>query len=202
MKPYYEHAGVTIYHGDCLEFMEYGRGSGLTDHVVTDPPYGLGIARWDNDIPHWLELARKYGHTVAFTTAPTTLWDYPRADWVLCWDRPAACSRTNYGGFNHWTPVVVYGRGQWSPDRFVFQRPQESWLAEHPSPKPQELFHWVLSGISGTYVFDPFCGTGGVLVAAKTLGRRAIGIELEERYCELAAKRLRQEILPFAENRA
>jgi DNA modification methylase len=68
---------------------------------------------------------------------------------------------------------------------------------EHPASFPLELAHRAIGSTSAAIVLDPFMGGGTTLRAAKVLGRRAIGIEIEERYCEIAAKRLAQEVLDF-----
>jgi site-specific DNA-methyltransferase (adenine-specific) len=68
----------------------------------------------------------------------------------------------------------------------------------HPTQKPAGLIQTILDAIPGDLVLDPFCGSGSTLVAAKTCRRKAIGVEIEERYCEMAATRLAQEVLPFA----
>ena len=66
----------------------------------------------------------------------------------------------------------------------------------HPTQKPEELFRWCLSfAPDAKTIFDPFMGSGTTLVAARLEGRRAVGVELEERYCEIAAKRLSQQVL-------
>jgi site-specific DNA-methyltransferase (adenine-specific) len=197
VKPYYQDGSVTIYHGDCREVLptvEY-------KCTLTDPPYGLGFRgeAWDAKIPDiesWLPFVRTAGTTVVIT-APTTMWDYPRPDWVLCWTRPGSTSRTAYGAFNHWSPCLVYGRGRWNPDSKripSIQQQVENRGIFHPSPKPQELMRWLVLGTEGV-VLDPFAGSGTTLRAAKDLGRKAIGIEIDERYCEIAAERCRQETL-------
>ena len=172
--------------------------------IVSDPPYGLNFreASWDANIPDWIEAARSRAPLVAFTTGQTTMWDYPRPDWVLCWTRQGAVSRTAYGAFSHWTPILVYGKGTWNPDLKVLPAIVQQSLnmgLDHPSPKPEELMRWLINGSSseGDLVVDPFLGSGTTLKAAKDLGRRAIGIEIEEKYCEIAAKRLSQEVFSF-----
>jgi DNA modification methylase len=70
--------------------------------------------------------------------------------------------------------------------------------AQHPTQKPVALMKWCLSLFpEAKTVLDPFCGSGTTLVAAKDMGLTAVGIEAEERYCEIAANRLRQSVLNF-----
>ncbi len=203
MTPYFSDESVTIYHGDCREVLPSLRA----DAVITDPPYGVDFrgAEWDASIPmQWLGLARAVAGSVLFTTGPLTLWDYPRPDWVLCWARPASNSRAVSGGFNHWTPVLVYGRRKFPVDLFSLHALAfASKFYDHPSPKPEPLMVWLVTHGSdpNETVLDPFMGSGTTLVAAKRLGRRAIGIELEEKYCEIAAQRLAQGSL-FAAGRS
>lgn len=199
MGPYYDRDGITIYHGDCLEIAPTLAG---IDAVVTDPPYGVGFRGegWDSAIPDWLPMARRLAPLVVFTTAPTTMWDYPRPDWVLCAARPGSTSRSTWGGFNHWTPVVVYGRGGWSPDLHSQAdciRVVENEGIDHPCPKSVSLMRWIIKGSVGVggLILDPFMGSGTTLVAAREMGMRAVGIEMEERYCKVAVQRLRQRVL-------
>ena len=196
MKPYYESGGITIYHGDCRELLG---GDLRADLLLTDPPYGIGLAAnpfrqrfvpsaWD-DAPvdsalllAWIERATK-----------AIVWGgnyfaLPAHQRFLVWDKvqpenfsSAMCEQawTNIGG-----PAKLWR------DRVV------AYHRDHPTQKPLELMQWCLGFAEGS-VLDPFAGSGTTLVAAKNLGRRAIGIEIEERYCEIAAERLSQEVLDF-----
>lgn len=198
MEPYYQSDGVTLYHGDCREIMHTMK----PDVVLTDPPYGVGFRGepWDQSIPQWwLPMALSVSKLVAFTTAPLTIYDYPKADWIGCWVRQAATSRTVHGAFNHWSPILVYGKPIWKCDTVSLHAIANRSLdaGEHPSPKPYRLAKWMTCSLSkpGDVVLDPFSGSGTFLVEARAEGRVAIGIEIEERYCEIAAKRLSQGVL-------
>jgi DNA modification methylase len=214
MKPYYEHAGITIYHGDCREIAPALAFTGL---VLTDPPYGIAhgtdyakrgrskLARcrdyvpvYDDDKPFdagWLlniGTARIIwgGNYFSNSLPPVNgwlVWDKERPDDLdqatceLAW---TDCVR-GVRRFRH----LWHGMMRASNDALV-----------HPTQKPEALMRWCLSLRWTTQyqdVLDPYMGSASTLRAAKDLGRRAIGIEIEERYCEIAAKRLSQEVLPL-----
>lgn len=208
MTPYYSQSGVTIYLGDCRDW------SGAADFVLTDPPYGIdwcppSIKRDDQlwrdveqfDAAPWLSVGSEH----VFWGANYFARSLPHsADWLTWIKRPI---ETDFSGDRRSYATVELA---WSDlgcrARFkchVWDGGKRAGAAEnrtfcHPAQKPLELMLWCIS-LSKTrgVVLDPFMGSGTTLVAAKRLGRRAIGIEREERYCEIAARRLQQEALPL-----
>jgi site-specific DNA-methyltransferase (adenine-specific) len=193
--PYYEETGITIYCADCRDVLPH---LSRVDLVLTDPPYGMKKADWDMRIvpvDDWLPMARALAPVVLFSGV-RGLNDYPRPDWIMAWVRVASTQRNGaLSGFNNWEPILVYGLKSLAND--VILLPNLSDTDGHPTPKPLRLMRALLNRIAGDSILDPFMGSGTTLVAAKQLGRRAIGIEIEERYCAIAVERLRQEVLPF-----
>ncbi len=185
---------VQLFLGDCLDILP---SVGRVDAVVTDPPYGVDFQgkSWDTFIPNWIGLAKQMANVVVFTTAPTTLWDYPRPDWVSCWYRTAAQSRNTFGGFNHWSPIVVYGRANFPVDTY-YTHGMVTAMAnagiEHPTPKDLRMVQWLIecSTEKGDLVLDPFMGSGTTGVACVRTGRRFIGIEIDEAYFKIAQRRI------------
>lgn len=213
MKEYYSDDAVTIYHGDALEIMP----SLTFDSVLTDAPYGVGLEydTYEDDtegldaIVAALTPVLTNGGTHAVFSGVGNLHRWPQPRWTLCWVEPAG-NRTGRWGFSTWQPVLAYGpdpflatgRGR-RPDSFRTRatsatnlREQEG-TADHPCPKPLAVMRWAIERITleRSTVFDPFMGSGTTLVAAKSHGRKAIGCDLSERYCEIAAKRLGQGVL-------
>ena len=203
MTPYYEEDGITIHHGDCREVLP-----GLkADAVVTDPPYGIRKADWDEEFPTWwFQLASDAAPVLVAMPGVWNILSMPRIidrlhyRWTLS---AHLCNGMTRGvvGFGNWIPCLMYSDDSISLyqqdgdcKRFIVGRDAKP---NHPSPKPLAVMKWVVGRIPGTSVIDPFMGSGTTLRAAKDLGRRAIGIEIEEKYCEIAANRLRQKVFNF-----
>ena len=218
MQPYYDENGITIYHGDCREVLP----SIHADVTLTDPPYGvkLGIKpnnqRFDRaqyssfmDTPevviplvnNVLSLCLAITKRVVMTPGVKNMFAYPRPSHVGSFFYPSA-SGCNSWGFSCWQPIFFYGKDPYGgkgskPDSFMSTEAAEK--NGHPCPKPIGQWKWLINRatLPGEVIVDPFCGSGTTLLAAKELECKAIGIELEERYCEIAAKRLSQEVLQF-----
>jgi DNA modification methylase len=211
MKPYYDKDGITIYHGDCRDILPH---LPKVDLVLTDPPYGIGEARAKNKSRSCLAFAKDYGDS-AWDDEPIRfeiLWELltmgqygccfggnyyplpPTPSWLV-WDKQngdndfADCELawTNYGCavrmISHlWHGMLRKGK----EERF------------HPTQKPVDVIKWAIElAPKSETILDPFMGSGTTLRAAKDLGRKAIGIEIEEKYCEIAVKRLAQEVFDF-----
>ena len=210
MTPYYEHAGITIYHGDCREVLPQ-LGTGF-DLVFTDPPYGVGelYASYEDQPEQVKQLVQciipmclVHASRTVLTCSTRQIGWYPEPTWILCWLNRAGTG-LNPWGFTCWQPVLCYGKdpnlakGKGSyPD--VIEHSEASEKNGHPCPKPLGFWTKLLQRVSmdGDLILDPFMGSGTTLRAAKDLGRKAVGVEIEERYCEIAAKRLAQEVLPL-----
>ena len=191
---YYADESCCIACADCRDVLPH---LPKVDLVLTDPPYGMYKAQWDMrlvPVSSWLPLARSLGPLALFCGIQG-IFDYPRPDWTMAWVRIASTQRNGaLRGFNNWEPILTYGLQTLSND--VVAMPNDS-DADHPTPKPLKLMRALVSRLCHGIVLDPFMGSGTTLVAAKQLGRRAIGIEIERKYCDIAIDRLRQEVLPL-----
>lgn len=206
MKPYYQESGITIYHGDCREILP---SLPKVDLVLTDPQYGVN-ERYESgkddeesvmiavDV---IDLCRALADRIVLTPGVKHLFRYPAPTWTGSFFYPAGTGLCPWG-FVCWQPILFYGRDPYGgkgsrPDSRLSTETAEN--NGHPCPKPIEQWLWLTNRVSlpDETILDPFMGSGTTLRAAKDLGRKAIGIEIEERYCEIAANRLRQEVLNF-----
>ena len=222
MTPYYQDDLVTIYHGDALDVLPDMR---FVDLVVADPPYTFGLAStkyesaagsWGDLMNNaywyaaWLREVRRVtrGSAWVFNTwrsFPVLARAAFQAGWpidsLLIWDK-GANGPGDMGRLRNTYEMVA----QFSAPDFAFIRGnRDIWTEpriqsatkdrQHPAEKPVPLFRRLIVETGATSLLDPFTGSGSALVAAKDAGIRAIGIEIEERYCEIAANRCRQEVL-------
>ena len=210
IKPYYDEDGIVIYHADCRDILPTFPDKSF-DLVLTDPPYNVGIEygqhndkmgedEWLKWAEAWFSLCRSRARTVLIT-GQARLPFYAKIEpwkWLICWWKPAAMGRSPVG-FCNWEPVAMWGDGGKNGNDFI-RAPilPDASVNGHPCPKPLMWGLGLLSLFpSHVNILDPFMGSGTTLVAAAELGRRAVGIEIEERYCEIAAKRLSQIQMKF-----
>lgn len=215
ITPYYEEAGITIYCGDAFELLP-AFNQGDVDIILTDPDYNakkigpdqreysggmpaLDEPEYQSFCSHWYKLNSRLTDNIVFTPGIANIWNYPPAKWVLCWHKPAAVSFNRLGGFNVWEPILVYGKPfhKLPQDYLLFNTLSSAKGAEkrHPCPKNLPLWLYLVSIMQDGTILDPFMGSGTTLVAAKKLGRKAIGIEINEDYCKIAVERLRQSVM-------
>lgn len=219
MKFYYEDEYVQILHGDCREI-----SLASFDLILTDPPYGInynpmkpsgkkGIKYAGGDYtvknrkiindnikfdPQFLNGLSKYMilwgannySSLLEDSGGWLVWDknrggkevigYKSSDCELAWTNLGKCVKI-FSYFWH-----------------GFKRDGEIGEHYHPTQKPISLMKWCIElSPKNNNILDPFMGSGTTLRAAKDLGKKATGIEIDERYCEIAAKRMSQEVLDF-----
>lgn len=214
MKPYYQDQWATIYHGDCREILP---SLPKVDAVITDPPYNCGkdygthndsmsegeYADWCKEVVEaclpkaanqfwvapryklklWLSLLPN-AHLIVIRRGAAGPF---RQGWSDQFEIALAIGKPDYPETDLWDDIRLKEEG------YFFR--EETY--DHPGYTPYPIMHRAIELFAPNTIIEPFCGTGTALRAAKDLGRYSIGIELEERYCEIAAKRLSQEVLPF-----
>jgi hypothetical protein len=220
-EPYYADDFVTLYHGNCLEITEWL----AADVLVTDPPYGRdwkqGALKRSGSDAH---VGIANDGTTAVRDDALALWGtrpaYAFGDLML--EPPAGTKQTLVfvkppnagmrGAMNGYRRDLeaVYLIGKWksgiggttslitTSERTTGNPSSTQGRFEHPHAKPVDVMAKIIERTTGV-IADPFAGSGSTLVAAKLLGRRSIGVELDERHCEMAAKRLAQEAFDFGE---
>lgn len=206
IKPYFQDDDVTIYHGDCREILP--QLDVKVDLVLTDPPYGIGkdgqkqstgghggrkgydFLGWDNTRPD-----KSTFDLILNTGDNCIIWggNYfadllpPKGKWLV-WDKGQRINQSD--GELAWTTydgalrIITLNRIELMLDN-----------ADHPTQKPLKLMTWCITQTEAQTILDPFLGSGTTAVAAKILGRKCIGIEIEEKYCEIAVKRLAQSVM-------
>lgn len=211
MTPYYQDSAVTIYHGDCLEIVPT---LGMFNLLLTDPPYGLSGAQTEKNayasysdnseetiemVKHLLSLNR--WERAVFTPGQSLMFKYPEPTAIGSFFYPAGAGSCSWG-FVCWQPIFYYGKDPVLQDgkgrrANSLSSTEQAEKNGHPCPKPIMAWTWLLERASrkGETILDPFGGSGTTGRAAKDLGRKAVLIEREEKYCKIAARRMGQEVL-------
>lgn len=219
-EPYYQDDQVTLWHGNCLEVTTWLDA----DVLVTDPPYGMsyegnqrrkspkfGAIAGDDALLVRDEVLEMWG---ARSAAVFGTWKQPRPQHItnlLVWDKtdgsgPGMGDILSSFGSSHeeiyilggrWDKRVASGKRMGSVLRTRHSPRELTDRIGHPTPKPVGLMEILVRSAPPGIIADPFAGSGSTLLAARNLGRKAIGVELEERYCEITARRLDQIALDF-----
>ena len=219
MKKYYEDSLVTIYHANCIDALPV---IGEVDCIVTDPPYGIdggnggtsklrGKGNYSSDFddtPEYIksvviralfEVAK--WKTLALTPGCKNISTYPPADSFGAFVYPSSNGMQRFG-MADCNPILFYGwhylQGK-SPlpcCKITSESPEKN---GHPCPKPEKAWSWLVQKVAtkDMIVLDPFMGSGTTMRACKDNGIKSIGIEMNEKYCEKAARRMEQEVLIF-----
>ena len=215
MTPYYSDDSVTIYHGDALNVLA-SLPAASADVIIADPPYGTRTHQREEwmvgEFANVMPVALPELHRIGVNDAGLYLFTSWKlmADWVfrcspyfrmqnfLIWDKGRHSG--TFGAYSwqfHWEGIFYGIKGprkvrEYQPD--VLRTNERPAL---PMQKPVDVLRRLIRASSdeGQMILDPFLGSGSTLVAAKAESRRAIGIEIDERYCEIAATRLQQDTL-------
>jgi len=210
MSVYYQDESVTLYHGDCREITAWLEA----DVLVTDPPYGMGYrSRYsgdevvgDRDTYVRDEVLGLWGRNRPALVFGSWRNIRPTCDQVLIWDKGEEAALGHPTFFSAFEEIYVIGSGWVGPRRSNVIRVNgmarggsDRKAFGHPTPKPSGLMEVLIAHCPSGVIADPFAGSGATLVAASLAGRKAIGVEVEERYCEVIAKRLAQGVLDFGD---
>lgn len=218
-SPYYEENGIVIYHGDCREILSLLPEKSV-DLVLTDPPWAMEVAEIMQGNASFDQLWG--GVCLAISAKRLLVWHAihndprrflnPLRNWPYLRTLYIRRAIPGYYGRVLMDGEIIHALGEWPPNKkgrmvipggiaITYQANDRH--NGHPGPRSLIATRWLAHWWSdeGETILDPFMGSGTTLIAAKQLGRKAIGIEIEEKYCAIAVNRLRQEVLPFAPSR-
>lgn len=200
VEPYWQSddGRYVLYCADCMDVLPQLEG---VDLVLTDPPYGIRKAGWDDEFPtEWFTHAAKIAPVIGVMPG---IWNIVRCPeqvgelkyrWTLAAHLVNGMTR-GVLGFGNWIPCLVYTTDDVSAYKqdgdirdFVVGREDKP---DHPSPKPLNVMRWLVERLPGHTILDPFTGSGTTGVACVKTGRRFVGVEIDRGYCDIAVKRIK-----------
>ena len=197
----------TLYLGDCLAVMKDMPDKSV-DAVITDPPYGLGFEYnfFEDTQDNLRQLVNammpeifRVSKCAVLTPGHTNIWHYPPADWIAAWIYGTTNARNKFG-FTSWQPILCYGKdpylstGKGARMDIIRDSHVPDRKINHPCPKSIEFMRKFVirfSANEGDTILDPFMGSGTTGVACVQTGRKFIGIEIDEKYFQIACKRIK-----------
>ena len=199
--PFYDSDGIMIYNADCSKVLPW---LDRCDLLLTDPPYGIDAGNmnlgvyassriekgdWDKDRPAMATIQSAISKAANSIIWGWNYFDLPPTRNFLVWDKTTQMQGRSFAECESaWC--------SWDAAARIFRFSPTQMKKVHKTQKPLSLMRWCLSLVpDAETVLDPFMGSGTTLVAARLEGRKAIGIEINERYCEAAANRLAQGVL-------
>ena len=195
---------ATLYRGDCLDILPLLHAIDVT---ITDPPYGINLEynsyvdseeNWNKLMLSFIPSVRSISKMVILPSCRIAklkfIYDNFPPDWLICWYKGSP-GHQSFIGFNDWEPHLVYGKSRSNlsmHDHFqtVASVPMGSF--GHPCPKPIEWANWLIekSSLTNDIILDPFMGSGTTGCSAIARNRRFIGIEKDDKYFDIACKRI------------
>lgn len=204
---FYQDEQTTLWLGDCREVLPR---LGPVDAVITDPPYGVGMKAFADDFSVAAEALRLCSGNLAvvfmsprriveFANLLEPHWQFERCLWM---HKRADIAFPWHGWHLNSEAILLFSRAGtlWPVPQSYRTDVYEvgPWGKNgHPSAKPEWVVRDLIEKTSTGVIFDPFAGSGTTLVAAKRLGHKSIGVEIDETFCRLTVERLQQEVLPF-----
>ncbi len=225
--PYYDQDGITIYHADCADILPTIDPADV-DLLLTDPPYGININTDFSGLSGTSDWNRRKGHYQGKTYQrvvgdeshfdPTHL-TLPFEQCVLfganhfydklpaegtwhVWDKRDGLNSNMMSDFEVFWSSFPSGPSRLYRHKWLgYMRASEVGEHLHPTQKPTSLMVTIVDKWTqpGDLIFDPYMGSGPVAQACHVLGRRYIGVEIVEDYCQIAVDRLAQQVLPLGQ---
>lgn len=216
---YYQDTAGEIYCGDCLEIMPLLKDQKI-DLIYADPPFNtkndIGLLHrkydgpggdnlteqdYDDFCKSWMARAIALSENILLTPGLANVNRYPNPIWHIAISKPSSCAFNRFGGYNVWEILSIYAKPKKRIPRDLVVFDARNFIKDgghkHPCADNLDMVKWIVDTwtLEGETILDPFVGSGSLALAAKTLHRKFIAIDICDNYCDLTKQRLAQEML-------